>query len=562
MGHLAHGNRVDPLEPRLVAAPRLDWRFLLADPELDRVGYVGRREGGTLAMLRLLCRSVDVLDAGDPGSGGSDATEQYDVVVACAPSGAKLRRAAGRVRPGGTLVVETSGPGGVVRRVSGFGFEDVRSYWHWPSFERCTRIIPLDDRMAVQCALSRSGRGIRAQAVAWLGQMLLKVGLLTWAVACVSVIGRRPRETQPAKTSSAARGVQARQSGPEPASRDSSVVHAFLAGSWARLGLDRQFASRPLSFVVLTPRFRSSSHLIYLILHEGKPDPVLVAKVPRLRGRCAKTEGEAERLQEIQAYRPGGFDSIPRLVAFETFRDRMILLETAMWGRAMDRATVRKNAPQCCEATLAWLIEVQTATRLAPEPGGNGFERLIDRELLHARATFPAERSLLERTQGLVTPLSAASLPLVLEHGDLSHPNLLVGRGGRVAVIDWELAELRGLPASDLFFFLTYVAMARRGARSSQEALVALEQAFFGQGSWARTYVRRYAEALGLSRDLLTPLFIACWVRQVAGLVRRVANGREVAGGESAEGLRQDWRFAVWRHAVEQADRLDWEEDA
>jgi hypothetical protein len=49
-----------------------------------------------------------------------------------------------------------------------------------------------------------------------------------------------------------------------------------------------------------------------------------------------KTECEAERLREIQACRPDGFDSIPRLVAFETFRDRMILLETAMWGRAME----------------------------------------------------------------------------------------------------------------------------------------------------------------------------------------------------------------------------------
>jgi aminoglycoside phosphotransferase (APT) family kinase protein len=204
---------------------------------------------------------------------------------------------------------------------------------------------------------------------------------------------------------------------------------------------------------------------------------------------------------------------------------------------------------------------VQTATRLAPEQEGNVFERLIDRQLLQAQATFPGEESLLERTRELVMPLSEAGLPLVLEHGDLSHPNLLVGRRGRVAVIDWELAVLRGLPASDLFFFLTYVAMARRGARSNQEAIVALDRAFFGQGSWARTYVRRYALELGLSRDTLTPLFIACWVKQAAGLAQRVANGGEgsrMVGGDSADGVRQNWRFAAWRHAVEQADRLDW----
>lgn len=570
-----------------VAGPRLDWRFLLADPELDRVAYVGNRDAGLSEWLRLSCRSVDVLDTRGVESGEGDATGEYEVVIACEPSESELGLAAGQVRPGGTLVVEARGPVGaltagimsgrgarwrwryprspsdVVRRVSELGFEAVRSYWHWPSFDRCTRITPLDDRAATRYTLSRAGRGTRARAGAWLGRRLLGMGLLGWGVDCVSVIGRRAREPRGAKRSVVDRGAPDRRSGPEPAAQGLSVVLAFLDDRWDHLGLDRHLASRRPSFVVLTPQFRNSSHLIFLLLPESGGEPVLVAKVPRVRGRCAKLEREAERLREIQGCRPSGFESIPRLVAFEAYGDRMILLETAMRGRAMDRGTVRRRTSQCCEATLDWIIEVQTATRLAVDPGGNAFERLIERELLDVQAILPTERGFLERTRELVLPLSRANLPLVLEHGDLSHPNLLVGPQGRVAVVDWEQAELHGLPASDLFFFLAYVAMALRRARSSQEALLALDRAFFCRRGWARTYVHRYAQSVGLTPDTLTSLFIACWVRQVTGLARRVANGGEdsrMAGGEITDWLRQDWRLAVWRHAVEHADRLDWED--
>jgi len=241
----------------------------------------------------------------------------------------------------------------------------------------------------------------------------------------------------------------------------------------------------------------------------------------------------------------------------------MILLETAMGGLALDRATVRRSARGSCDATLAWLTEVQKATRQAPDSAGGWFERLIERQLLDLEATFPADEKLIARTRELSRPLSTANLALVLEHGDLSHPNLLVNRDGRLAVIDWELAETQGLPATDLFFFLAYVARALSRTRSSIESVAAVDRAFFGRRSWARTYVRRYAQAMALPQDMLTPLFIACWARQVSGLARRTAEGGENSrpmAGSWVDWVRQDWRFAVLRHAVDRADRLCWDD--
>ncbi len=566
-------------------AARSDWRFLLANPEVGRVGYVGRRAARLLEALRQLGPRVDLLDAADTESGGDDATRTYDLIIAHDPSEPELRLAAERVAPGGALVVEARGPAGalgfvatdeisrggrrhlhspgsLVRHVSALGFENVRAYWHWPSFDRCTRIIPLEDRMAIRHALSRAGSGRADQIFAWLGRGLLRLGWLGWAVASLSVIGRRARKPLSCSKSRENRQYADIQGSLEPAVQTQTVVHAFLDNKrWNRLDLDRYSTSRRLSFVVLTPRFKTSTHLIFLLIPEGELEPALVAKVPRFQGHCATTKREAERLHQIQTRRPGGFDSIPRLVGFEPFAGRTILIETAMRGRAMDQAMVRKHAPQCCEGTLSWLIDVQTATRLAPDPGGHEILDLIERDLVELQATFPAEKSLLDRTRELVALLSSANIPLVLEHGDLSHPNVMVGPRGAVSVIDWELAELRGLPASDLFFFLAYVARAIRRTRSETETLAAMDQAFFMRGSWTRPYVGRYADALGLPKEILGPLFVASWVRQVAGLVRRVGNGEgcHQLPTDKGAGALGDWRLGVWRRAVEQADRLGWD---
>ncbi|HYM82214.1 MAG TPA: aminoglycoside phosphotransferase family protein [Candidatus Limnocylindria bacterium] len=558
-------------------AARLDWRFLLADPALDRVACVGRPDESLLVALRLFCRSVEVLEAN--GAGPRHHDDDFDVVIACDPTGAQLRQAARRVKLGGTLVVEVRGPLQVsspagkagwrwpslrppetlVRRLSRRGFEDVGSYWHWPTLERCTRIIPLDDPTALRFALSRSSQGMSAKAGAWFARCLSGIGLLPWAVASVSVIGRRvrarPEDSRPGRDVPGPAG--------DATERSRSAVHAFMNEHWERLDLGRFSISRRLSFVMLTPRFRNSSHLVFLLLPEAGSKPILVAKVPRLPGRSVGMEREAERLKEIHALRPEGFDSVPRLVAFEPYEDRMIQLQTAFQGRAMDRTAVRKDAQRCCEAALAWLIEVQTAARpgAMPEPGA--FDRLVDRELLGVEAIFPSERRLFERTRELLRSLASAHLPLVLEHRDLSHPNVMIGADGRMGVIDWEQADLKGLPATDLFFFLSYVATAVAKAGSRRETMAAFDRAFFGRRSWARTYIRRYAERLGLGQETLTPLFVAAWMRQVAGLAERVAPpgmGRTAVESETAVWLHRDWRLAAWRHAVENVDRLAWDD--
>jgi len=156
--------------------------------------------------------------------------------------------------------------------------------------------------------------------------------------------------------------------------------------------------------------------------------------------------------------------------------------------------------------------------------------------------------------------LQSADFPLVFEHGDFSSPNILMRPSGDVGVVDWELAEPRGLPAVDLFFFLAYSAFARNRAETPEDCLVAFHEAFFGPQAWAQEYIARYRRILRLPTASLKPLFIACWSRYVASFLARLndlgAGPREVPDQETAMWLRNNRYFHLWRHAVKHADEL------
>ncbi len=342
-----------------------------------------------------------------------------------------------------------------------------------------------------------------------------------------------------------------------------SIV-TFLESNRQRFDLERYGAASHLSCVMLTPRFRASSHVVFLVLAGGKPDPVLVAKVPRLTSAVASIEREVANLREIEVAQPGWFDSVPRVIAYEECYGRPVLVETALAGRMMDPATVRRDLAGCCAAVSEWLCKTERPRLGASTGNENWYERLVDQPLRQFSDVFPLstdETQLLERTWAMMEPLRGTSLPMVVEHGDLSHPNIILRDDGELGVVDWELADVNGVPACDLFFFLTYAAFALGKARAGRDYVSSFHTAFFGRAAWARRYVTAYAEALQLSQHLLTPLFVLCWVRYTVGLLRRLGGNdfmEQAVDGTTAAWLRSNRYYALWRHAVDHLDELDW----
>jgi len=352
-----------------------------------------------------------------------------------------------------------------------------------------------------------------------------------------------------------------------------NAVLSFLVSNRERLELGRYGLSGEMSHILITPRWPTSRHVVVLVTARGEPRPALVVKVPRLRESGTEIGREAVSLRAVHSARAGGFDTIPRVVAFEKHLGQPMLIETALVGRPIYTIASRERS-WYVGAAMAWLTELPRSAVTSAGSSSRRCELLLDKPLQRFGRLFPAgaeEATLVERTLGLLEPLRSADVPLVFEHGDLSHPNLLLLADGRIGVVDWELAERKGLPGHDLFFFLTYVAFATRHARTTEQRIAAFHDAFIRPGAWARTFVARYAERLGIESSLLTPLLLACWTRYTTRLQLRVADEptREDDSGaagqrdrapprDAAGWLRTYPYYSLWRHAVDHSEALDW----
>ncbi len=343
-----------------------------------------------------------------------------------------------------------------------------------------------------------------------------------------------------------------------------NAILKFLDENRQRLDLERIGVRGELSFVMVTPRFRASSHVVFIILVEGRSEPVLVVKVPRILGGNSSVEREVHNLRLAQMVRPTGFDSIPFVVAFEESQGHALLVETALDGSPMDTTSIRGDFVGCCNSVTNWLVELHRC-RLPNSPlDSNWFDRLVEEPLRRLESVFGShseEKLLFSQTRSLASSLAMEKVPLVFEHGDLSHPNVLLLRRGGIGVLDWELAEPQGLPGVDLFFFLAYAAFCRHEAQKTGIHVPAFRDAFFGRSAWGIQHVLKYADQVGLAMRFLAPLFVLCWARYLSGLVLRITDGGGTAkriGPETAAWLRTNRYYALWKYALENCSELDW----
>ncbi len=336
-----------------------------------------------------------------------------------------------------------------------------------------------------------------------------------------------------------------------------NIVESFVQERWDRLGYST-FPAR-ISSVIATPRFPASKHVVVFILVEGSAAPALVAKVSRLPGNGSSLEKEGVNLKLVQLSREGGFESVPRLVAFENFGGCQLLLETALTGRPMGRSMVRRRFQDCAASGLGWLCEFDKAT-LKADGSGERRRSVVEQPLSFLQEALPMCAEEVSATREIASMILELQLPLVFTHGDLSAPNLFCLDQGGMGVVDWELGEPSGLPASDLFFFLAYLAFARTNARATEQYIEAFDEAFFGSPGWAGSYVRAYAEEMRIPAAALKAIFVMTWATYVAGLLSRLLEPGRVSleFDETVAWVRSDRNCRLWLHAVKNIGRLEW----
>lgn len=105
----------------------------------------------------------------------------------------------------------------------------------------------------------------------------------------------------------------------------------------------------------------------------------------------------------------------------------------------------------------------------------------------------------------------------MFQHGDPGTWNALVTPSGRVAFLDWEAAEIAGMPLWDVFYFMRafgVLASRRAGTRDMTKGFAEQYLQPTPIGDLLTDITRRACERIGLVTSLVEPLFYTCWMHR------------------------------------------------
>jgi aminoglycoside phosphotransferase len=432
----------------------------------------------------------------------------------------------------------------VLKWLRELAFAATATHWHYPAFANSRAIVPLAERSAYAYALARREseplQRLKARAAAIAGPVVPLVA--SRSISIVANLGT--------VTSRTAAGT--------------ALSAASEAAMLARFGLGGGFSE-----VLVTPIAETSTAVLSVLVPRRSRRPVLIAKQPRLPERSA-LEREAANLQALRAAWPAATFAAPESLGLFGEDDAPILVQTALDGRGLEPAELRRSRRRVVDDVVRSLIDLGAESASPAAAVAGRYKETLQRPLeTHGRfaTELRGARELVSRSIEATEELRRASIPLVFEHGDVAHSNVLRLRSGGVGFVDWELAQPQGLPLQDLFFFIGYVAFTCAGSKTTEERLAAFDDVFLERDGWASKAVAAYADRLHLPPASISPLFIACWARYAAGFRHRLlgcepGDSRPATSSRteaSIEALMEPW-YALWRRALEVVDRLPWTE--
>lgn len=175
-------SNVDELLP---LSRRLDWRFLLPDPTLGRVSYVGKESSPLFHALRRFSgewvpagQSVDLIVLTD-----ANLSDFKKHIVSASAFYVELNRPTWPLR-----LRQASAPTSYLRAAAKAGFQ-ADAYWHYPDFEAATRIIPFSAASPLLNVVAKNRRDKKTRIKVAGMEWLLKSGALARTVPCLSIIG-------------------------------------------------------------------------------------------------------------------------------------------------------------------------------------------------------------------------------------------------------------------------------------------------------------------------------------------------------------------------------------
>ena len=494
---------------------RVDWRVLLSNPAPDRVVCFA---GGDLARaVELIAQTVV-----KPTKAAGDC----DLAVVQDPDGEVLAAAAAALRPGGSLYAEWSSPrrgwyGRARRDVEASGFGEVFVYWPWPPvFRRSpTFWVPLDAPGAQAYFLQS-----RSRSASPLRRLLYALRRGAWRAAV------RIGYAFPVCIAATRAGGASPPSAP-------AIIAADSPPKGRR------------SLLLFTGGPRSVSKIVGFAFDEPGSTPRFVVKLPRTPESAELLRHEAHVLQALAARAPQ-VRGVPRLEFMHDRRGILVVAETFVGGTPLfELIRPDRYRTLALEAT-DWLIGLRLGREVVAREAWR--DRLVRPIVDDFREQFGAvvDPDVLQAAERVIGTLPV-SLPLVCEHRDYAAWNILVQPSGQLGVLDWEGAELEGLPGLDLLYFLAYQGFFLDGALRSgryRESLRSCVDANTSSGRVTNECLALYSSSLGLPESCWPALRVLVWMLKARSEYARFVE--DSRGRPPAETLRSSLFVSLWRDEV------------
>lgn len=305
-----------------------------------------------------------------------------------------------------------------------------------------------------------------------------------------------------------------------------NLVERFVAGG---AGAAEAQGWRPTGSIVLTPRYPDSRHVVVLLLDQtGRPR--LVGKVVRAPADPSTLDREAAVLAALDAGGAGERPhSVPRLLALEWVEGHRLMLQTAVAGTPVTHRTVRRRPERWWNIVESWITALPRQSAAGGE--SDWLESYIGADVALARETLvaagamtaPLDRSL-RLTIEAVLRLHAAMPHAVVEHGDLSHPNLIWSPAG-LGAVDWETGDPRGLPGVDAATFVAFLEFSRTGAHGVGREADVYQHSFVAKDGAGRRRLVRHLTNVGAAPARVDDVLVATWGRSALSTFGRLLTG-------------------------------------
>lgn len=280
-------------------------------------------------------------------------------------------------------------------------------------------------------------------------------------------------------------------------------------------------ASHPDHLALVIPGDFVTQKLLVALFSEKHPEPVVILKLARDPIVNRRVDTAADALRVLGTLPLGDHPNVPRLAGAGRIGQLAFVAEHAVPGHPPGDDD---EVDPWLRAVAATLLEIAVASR--HDVAGHELAATMAEHLAEFRHAYPRDADAARWLAAQVDIIAAASrVPLVLQHGDPGAWNLLQHDPTSVTLIDWENADVHGIPIADLAFLLRSAGVVEARQRSrSVDRLSASMHAFtdLRRVAIGNELIRELATAIDLEPTLIGPLFYHGWVLQAVREAQRL----------------------------------------